>query len=337
MMKYYATFLSIFLAINAVNAQITLTANNNFNVGQTLVFKTLDPDLFDSGANGANVTWDYGNLTPTNTGSTEVKDPTDLPNGNLFPSANISTQDAISNNEAYYLNSSNAFSFYGGVTYGGPSPAYTVYTDPQDWIRYPMTYEDNFSDTFSGTVETSAVFSRDGMTNVVADAYGTLITPSGTFNNVLRIKTEMDYTDIFSSLEIDYTETRYLWYDAETGFPLMTHQDLDISGNPFSTWSYIDASPLKTSSVLAQEINLSVFPNPTTDKITIAFNLKEKETVAISVCNLLGKEVLKILDATQITGQHQEDINLGHLPNGTYFVKINIDNQLVTHKFIIQK
>ncbi len=339
MKKYFLTILFLISTLQLINAQITLTASNNMEVGESYFYKPVFVTSFDPGASGANVVWDFSGLipmTPLPT-ITQVVEPTTLTNNDLFPDANIGIQKVGKNDESYHYTSNEAQGFYGEVSYIDTLATYIIYSDPQDWLRYPMTYEDEFQDTFSGTGENNEAFDRNGTTEVRADAYGTLISPSGVFNNVLRVHTEMEYTNEFNNYGVDYIISRFVWYDKEIGMPLMKYQKTNIEGLEFHLLEFIDALTINTSSPLTEEINLSVFPNPTADWVNIEYVLKENADVNISVCNLLGQEVLIVSDNTQNTGSHQIDVNLSDLPKGTYFVKITIDNQVATHQVLVQK
>ena len=334
MRNYY--LLLFFLCWNTpfVFSQITLTTANNPVVGENYSYNTIIPNIFDGGDSGANVTWDFSNIAGASNSISEIKDPATFPNGNLFPNSNIGVTTAGLNSESYYYSSDVAMGFYGAIS----ANTRIIYTDPQDWVRYPMTYLDNYTDTFDGTVETTALFNRGGTAEVTADAYGTLITPSGTFTNVLRVHTYMDYGDEFNGAPlIDYTETRYLWYDVETGFPLMTYSDLESYTLSVFSLSYLDATPLSVRSPLAKEIQLSVFPNPATDWLNIDYSLSNQSQVAVSVVNLLGKEVIQISNAMESLGAHQAQIEVSELARGIYFVKMIVGNEIATHKVSIER
>ncbi len=321
-----------------MQAQITLTAANNYSVGEVYSYNFVNATGISPGDSGENITWDFSTLSSPTLISSTLVDPSSLSGGSNFPNANIGVKDDVLNNESYYYTSPNAQGFYGAISNGSQGTTYVTYTDPQDWVQYPMTYQDQFSDTFAGTVETSAVFDRSGTAEVVADGYGTLITPAGTYNNVIRLKTTMDYGDSFNGTPfITYEETRYLWYDAGRGFPLMTLSMLNGGGASINSLSYLEISPLATSSPLAQTLGLSVSPNPASDWINIEYELTDQLAVNASIRNLMGQEVLNISNEVQHAGAHQLGIDLSGLSNGTYFLHLVIDKKVASHKVLIQR
>ncbi len=338
MLKKYSLFLCLLPMMQTLSAQITLTTANNPEFGEEYIYNSNDGTTVDPGIEGENITWDFSNISTTSNSSSTVTEASNLPNGSLFPDATFGFLDPTTANESYYYASATAQGFYGIVS-SFPITSSVIYTDPQDWLRYPMTYGDSYTDTFSGTIETTLIVNRGGTAEVTVDGYGTLITPAGTFNNVVRVYTQMDYEDELSgSVIATYDEVRYMWFDVESGVPLMLYSDLSSSlGTSVLSASYLEATPVSTSSPLAKEIDLSVFPNPTADLITIDYTLSENTLTTVSVTNLLGKEIILVSDEKQIAGTHQSSIDLSSFSNGTYFVKVIIDGRLATHKVLVQK
>ena len=70
-------------------------------------------------------------------------------------------------------------------------------------------------------------------------------------------------------------------------------------------------------------------PNPATDALSISFNTTENATTKVAIMNMLGQEVLSAKPNTVNT-----EMNMSDLQSGTYFVKINIDNNIEIFKII---
>ena len=77
-------------------------------------------------------------------------------------------------------------------------------------------------------------------------------------------------------------------------------------------------NPVSTELIENQELN--IYPNPTQNTIQIASSAFPIDQV--SVRNLLGEVVLTPLT----TGQYTQQIDLGELPSGVYFIKVNLRN-----------
>lgn len=85
-------------------------------------------------------------------------------------------------------------------------------------------------------------------------------------------------------------------------------------------------------------LGLQVYPNPTTDDATISFQLDRDADVAVSLYDVIGKQVGSI---QQTLGAQQHDIKLSEISNslkaGVYFVQLNVDGVLTTEKIVISE
>jgi hypothetical protein len=64
--------------------------------------------------------------------------------------------------------------------------------------------------------------------------------------------------------------------------------------------------------------------------------LPTQEDVKIKIYNLLGEEVFAQENKLS-AGVHYLDLNLASLPNGIYFVKVQVGNKEQTEKLILDK
>ncbi len=76
--------------------------------------------------------------------------------------------------------------------YAGPSfgDVTSTYTDPLIDFKFPITYLQQFTDTYQFNTVSGGIgnSTEAGQVDYTVDGYGTIITPVGTFSNVLRIK-----------------------------------------------------------------------------------------------------------------------------------------------------
>ena len=79
------------------------------------------------------------------------------------------------------------------------------------------------------------------------------------------------------------------------------------------------------------EIKLTIYPNPTKGKLTIE---SSKYLTTISVLNSVGNRVLFIKN--NITFEKQTNMDLSSFAKGIYFIQIEINNQLINHRIILQ-
>ena len=86
-----------------------------------------------------------------------------------------------------------------------------------------------------------------------------------------------------------------------------------------------------------EEIALNVFPNPSSEFVTIDLNLKEESKVKITIHNLQTFESHTITEKKFEAGKQTIKYDLEKLEEGTYNIKIQIGKQVLHRKLIIEK
>ncbi len=90
----------------------------------------------------------------------------------------------------------------------------------------------------------------------------------------------------------------------------------DAQGNPVPSISKLD---------------VTVFPNPTSNVSTIRYNLLATERVTVRIVNTLGALVATVFEGRQQTkGIYEFTLNVESVPTGTYFVQILTTNGIVS-------
>jgi len=223
----------------------------------------------------------------------------------------------------------------------GPPTVFT-YSNFEDWMHFPFTYNNTYTDTWSATFVSGGYnFTRSGSTTVTADSYGTLITPNGTYTNVLRVhfvQVYQDSTYIGTPYIITYNNDEYMWYKDGVHSALAAVFNLTTSASaPSSGGIYL------TGSVGINELpnyitSYSVFPNPAIDKITINFTLTENKKVDILLFNSLGQKMEINQNTNGFQGLNSVQLNVATLPKGIYFAQVLLDGNIaVTKRFVINK
>jgi hypothetical protein len=80
----------------------------------------------------------------------------------------------------------------------------------------------------------------------------------------------------------------------------------------------------------------SIYPNPATDRVTVAFELKNPEPVEISIFDLQGKQVKNVNLGVRPEGRSDAILNCSNLGSGTYVMRLNVGSRQLTSKFIVQ-
>ncbi len=113
-----------------------------------------------------------------------------------------------------------------------------------------------------------------------------------------------------------------------------------MSESGLSNNFYIDDINLTSITSLKEKynslLNLSVFPNPAHDNISVAFDLLEDKKVEIIMQDVLGRAVKTIHKQSLPVGNYEEKISVSDLSKGIYFIKVNVNDLTATQKIVIQ-
>jgi hypothetical protein len=99
----------------------------------------------------------------------------------------------------------------------------------------------------------------------------------------------------------DFTSTRSLLNGVDASFGFRTTTTTCVTG---------------IEPIIVDAANVSLFPNPTSQQLTIDYNQAVKQ---LSIVNLLGQS----LKTLEINASGRLDVDVSELPNGVYFLKIN--------------
>ena len=345
----YAIFAAISLICSTTNflyAQApTLTAAGNpvFGTSSTL-YTTAINTVTNPGASGANITWDFANITPNASQKIDFINSTQTPYGAQFPNTiavayadNLQLPSATISYE--FWNSQGVALNRKGLA--NPLGITVDYTDSKQMLSFPFTYNNTFNDTFSANyIAQGTNVSEVGTRNIIADGYGTLILPYGTVNNVLRVHTTETYTQTIPSFPnpLNYTVDTYAWYRGDWNFPVFTiiTEDLDVSPQTVSVAYYTQFIPTGTNGGINKpNFSLNAFPNPTADLATIKFNLPAVAQVNLSLYNPMG-QLVDVLLNDKLSGQQAASINLANYPRGIYIAELSVDGNKQMVRIVVQ-
>jgi hypothetical protein len=339
MRKFYTVILLITCAVFTLQAQPTLNhPGNTPQIGDQIFLQYVDHNGLAPGASGAGVSWDFGTLTNADLLMVEVVDPTLTPYSGDFPDADMAFSTggiAFSYNTA---DNSGMYLLGFGADTGGVV-ILNVYTNYETMITYPFTYNSSFSDEYKGGFSSMGVQIRQsGTVTTTGDAYGTITLPTGTFNNVLRTKTErMQVDSMFLGAKFLQATVNndilYNWYTANGTTPIFS-LTTDESGTPTSANYGDEATGLEEGQESIS--NMQVYPNPATDNLTVSFKNTSLSVVTISLVNQLGQSVLSVTNKYGQSGTRTEKLDISNIPSGIYYVQIGTGNkEVMTQKILI--
>ena len=82
---------------------------------------------------------------------------------------------------------------------------------------------------------------------------------------------------------------------------------------------------------------ISIHPNPVTATANIEFSLANNSDVNIGVYDILGKKIADLYNGDMSMGSQNITWDVNGLNNGVYFVKIQMNNKVVTKKIMVTK
>jgi hypothetical protein len=86
--------------------------------------------------------------------------------------------------------------------------------------------------------------------------------------------------------------------------------------------------------ITSDGLRITVYPNPVNEQLTI--NNEQLIINNVEIFDVMGRPVGANLRVCPEIGQSETTINISHLANGIYFVKIQTENGTVTRKMIKQ-
>jgi hypothetical protein len=83
---------------------------------------------------------------------------------------------------------------------------------------------------------------------------------------------------------------------------------------------------------------LNLYPNPTSESVTIEFNLENPTSVTISIFDFMGK-LIKTIDANTLYGQgaQRKEISVNQFGEGIYTIRVSTENWVESKSLVIIK
>ena len=115
-----------------------------------------------------------------------------------------------------------------------------------------------------------------------------------------------------------------------------------LSGNfnlNYVEFTYLKPTEVKNENTLNKlSFNLSRnYPNPFNPETLINYSIPENSKVELTVFNLLGQNVAKLVDREQAPGNYSVSFKAGSLPGGTYYYVLKAGNYSKTGKMVLLK
>ncbi|MEX1189416.1 MAG: T9SS type A sorting domain-containing protein [Bacteroidia bacterium] len=297
-------------------------------------FVSSNASEFTPGATGEGQTWNFAGLTSISSMSQNIIAADDANGSTQFSSATVAyTDGAISE---YYSAGGSAFQAWGFYSGSGEQASYEIYSDAKDLLRFPVGFGQSFTDAFSSENRMSGMsfsFNKTGNVSVQVDGSGTLVTPEGSFDNVLRVKSVETYQLIglppTPGASTSGTVTTYSFISPDyPGMYLLKYVISDDGLNDEEIEIYYADAEFVSLGVRISRADVTLFPNPVVDRLTIR---NRAEIASVLIVDVNGR-TMNYRPISRTANVWVIDVR--DLPSGSYLAKIeNTNSEIVVKRF----
>lgn len=252
----------------------------------------------------------------------------------------------IENNRIHYVQNTVAFNTVRSSVYYGqieqpqsttPTFSAQVITDPQMEFGYPsitsisngpfdnrclITCSFTSLDTFPGT----AVFYRDADGNISEP----LIVKRGERAVNVLLDTTERWGD-YSGIQRKYNEPNTAWIAGSYA----------AFSAAYRTWiakvANTDSASVSGLVQPTQQMSVQLYPNPTSEKITLSFDAPENNFMLFELCSVKGEVIRTLLNDHVKPGQNTLSFNASVLARGIYYVHIYNNGKLTASKPVVKQ
>jgi len=350
------------------------TLHNHYRPGDVLIKQQVE--FVDPGNAGENQLWNFSELKTINNEYTLTYSLPSLEGDSLYILGDVRYRKGnVDDNELIIGTEHNTMYYYhlrgdSLLQTGHENPSVKLkYTPPMVLMNFPLNYGQMVSSNYtskgkySGTIDIQS----QGMTITTADAYGSLILPSGdTLSPVLRTKTVQTIEDIKKPENAKALET-FRWYSKGYRYPVFeTIRNINIADStvifctaffyPPQDHLYLDTDPENQAlleelwketenntpvqdgkTVTIEDImTCKIYPNPVVSQMNLEYELKQDANVSFELYSMEGLPVKKIKAASKTKGIYNETMDCTNLLTKNYILRITADG-LVVNEVIIKK
>lgn len=330
----------LFLSVAKIQSQSLILTQAAFEpiIGDTNRTWAIDTTAYGSGLNvastGSSNVWNYASLNATSNGITSpYVNPSTIPSATAYAGCTVVQKQTALNTYYKSVSSPSPQVEFMGIT----SSSLTMnFTNTAVFARFPFAYNDVVTDNFAGNFSTTVPFTISGTASgnatITADGAGTLIIPTGTLNNVLRVKSYQNTNLNGGLVNGNIKQTTYSFYHASQKFPVLSinYQTISITGA---------GSPTVSGQVLGNKnnfvvgvgensinsFNYAVYPNPVTDVLNLSID-QSTEPRSLKVINQIGQTVY--------AGDYSAKVDVSQLNTGIYIIEVSTLKGVARKKFM---
>lgn len=348
-------YLVLFLIPLYLKSQITINQNDMPNVNDTFRLSTTTIFNFNSNETGANYFWDFSSLsfnsqtvdtfssvlsTPVayNVVFNNILDPNRATIANKNPnSPSFIQQVQVTESYDFYKESSAAFTKVGFGAKINDVPTPIKYDVPEKYYKFPLTFgtTDSSISKFGIDVPTFGHFGQTINRKHLADGWGTISTPFGTFD-AIRIKTTINIRDTVFYQNYNFgtainrpAEYEYVWLAKNKGLPVLKIYVRNMTNSV----TYLDSLRNNNPVGIYETNNESRFKiYPTI--IENEYKIQSNEIInSISIYNCVGE----LIESISSINSNNFSNNISRLNyKGIILFVIKTNNKTYTEKAVIK-
>ena len=133
------------------------------------------------------------------------------------------------------------------------------------------------------------------------------------------------------------SDTSYVTTGYRVGVEVANGRSLGATGTLTRRSSITNVSNQSSPDLPVQFVLHGNYPNPFSEQTTISYSLPATTPVHLSVYDLLGREVVVLIDAIQQGGKHQVGFEASTLPSGMYIYRLETSTGIQTGKMMLKR
>ena len=142
--------------------------------------------------------------------------------------------------------------------------------------------------------------------------------------------------------DLSYPTTSPLYTAADGGFPVGDLNWFPDKKAEWEAWVSTGVSHKPGSTVPVDFTLEQNYPNPFNPETTIEYHLKSSARVTLTIYNMLGQAVRRLVDGRQVAGVYRvkwdATDDLGQqLPSGIYHYKLDVDGRSLVEKMVLMR
>lgn len=350
------------LAVISTSAQITITSADLPNAGDSIrVSVTNSTGGTDQTLTGAGFSWDFSTLAPDVQRFEKFDNPSTFPSPYNFLFNPVNTSYGINNYQdtgavvpGFKIDAAYDFFKESMVNFAQIGASYTINGSPIPFMyqkkdtlyEFPMNYlnVDSCDYKYGLSIPAFGYYGQKGHRVNVIDGWGSLTTPFGIFS-VLRLKSTVNAVDSIYSTAFGFgtnvprpLRIEYKWLATGMKIPVLyIEENAGLVTNVLYQDSLRAGVPQVgiTENPIASDF--SIYPNPTSADIFIAFNLAASSNVKITILNSIGR--LSAIVANENFGEGKQTVMFNadrlNLVPGIYFVNLESNKGRSIKKVVV--